>query len=354
LTYQILKPNKTPVNEEPLDVTAPPLEMDKWSEPLPPAVYTLRVYGDKTYDQEIDLKKGDWLTVDLVEGSARSIEFQRALYGDQEDYQHKEKRDTGNWRLAELANKLERTAQADRVQIVTALERKPLQPTPDQIKQIRPQFAWFHLDAEDYPHPEREFSLRWHERIFYPGPVWHFDVPRWISDIARRPAKPILTAWWCDPETELTAAGVFALTPTGNASDLPRDCRVEGQNSVQIESIRVENHPIEVWPEAPAPRSCLVVRLKFPKDNPYIVDPNGFKGLKPVGCEHRLYRKSNKYTGLFWSVNGDELETLSSLSLLSLNALQAKAAEQKNTAEVKLSEPRVEDPIPEPRVPVVK
>jgi hypothetical protein len=238
------------------------------------------------------------------------------------------------------------------LQIFAALERKPLEKTSDQIKQIVPRFAWFHLGAEDIQQPEREFSARWHERIFYPGPAWHFNVPRWVKDVAAdRPAKPMLTAWWCDPETKLTAAGEFQLTPPGNTSDLPRDCPVEGQSGVKIESIGVEDHRIEVSPGERELKTCLVVRMAYPKDSPYIVDPDGFKGLNVVGHEHRLYREARKYTGLFWSINEDELEKLSSLSLISLNALKDEASKRKNTVVVKLSDPRSEDPIPDPKLP---
>jgi hypothetical protein len=350
LTYQVFKPDQPPVNEDAIDVTEPGAT-DNWSKPLEPGIYTLRVNADRTYNQDIDLKKGDRLVVNLVDGPDGGIVFQRALYS--EEFPSPGRGDSGDWRLAVLANKYQQSRQADRMQIFAALERKHLDTTPERIKQIRPRFAWFGLGAEDIQPPEVKFSLRWHERIFYPGPVWHFDVPRWVKDVAAdRPAKSTLTAWWCDPETRLTVAGEFPLNPTGNTSDLPRP--VEGQSGVIIESIGVENHPIEVGPDSPMPKSCLVVRMAFPKDSAHIVDPDGFNGLKIVGYEHRLYQQSGKYTGLFWSINLDELENLSSLSLLSLNALRAEALKRKNTAEVKLSEPRVADPIPDPIVPVVK
>jgi hypothetical protein len=208
-------------------------------------------------------------------------------------------------------------------------------------------------------HPEREFAVRWHERIFYPGPAWYFNVPKWVEDIAvGRPAKPTLTAWWCDAETNLAATSVFSLTPPGNTTNLPRDCRIEGHKGrVTIESIRVEDHPIEVFPDAPTTEPCLVVRLEFPKDNLFIVDPGGFKGLNAIGkalaYEHRLYTEASKYTGLFWPINQDELNKLSSLSMLSMNALRVEAIRQKNSPEeIKLSQPRPEDQVPEP--PVVK
>ena len=115
-------------------------------------------------------------------------------------------------------------------------------------------------------------------------------MPRWVKDVAApRPALPTLTAWWCDPESKLTVAGALPLNPPGNTSNLPRECPVEGESGVIIESIGVEDHLIEVSPGASETRTCLVVRLAYPKDSPFIVDPDGFKGLKPVGHEHRLY-----------------------------------------------------------------
>jgi hypothetical protein len=96
------------------------------------------------------------------------------------------------------------------------------------------------------------------------------------------------------------------------------------------------------------------VRMAYPEHSPYVVDPDGFKGLRVVGHEHRLYGQARKYTGLFWSINQDELEKLSSLSLISLNAVRDEASKQKNTVAVKLSTPRLDDPIPDPTLPSVK
>jgi hypothetical protein len=354
LSFQILNPDGSLVVSDPVDVTAPG-EIDNWSQPLKPGIYTLRVNAGKNYDQEINLNKGDRLLVNLVDGPDGGIHFQRALYGDSDEFRHLERKDTESWRLAVLANKNQRTAEADHLEIFAALERKHLETTPVQIKQIYPRFAWFHLGAEDIAHPEREFSARWHERIYYPGPVWHFDVPRWVKDVAAdSPAIPTLTAWWCDPEAKLTVAGALQLDPPGNTSNLPRECPVDGESGVFIESIGIENHLIEVSPGAPEPKTCLVVRMAYPKDSPYVVDPDGFKGLRVVGHEHRLYGQARKYTGLFWSINQDELEKLSSLSLISLNALREGASKQKNTVVVKLSAPRLDDPIPDPTLPYVK
>ena len=57
------------------------------------------------------------------------------------------------------------------------------------------------------------------------------------------------------------------------------------------------------------------------------------------------------YTGLFWSINQDELDKLSSLSVISLKAVRNEASKQKNTLVFKLSGPRLDDPIPDPMLP---
>jgi hypothetical protein len=353
LTCQILRKDGTSVSDEPLDVTAPN-EMQKWSRPLPPSIYTLRVQANKPYEKDINLREGDRIIVDLVDGPDRGIGFQRALYADSPEFPIRERTDADDWKLAVLANKRQQQSDGNRLQIVSALERKDRDPTaPGSIAQIRPGFEWFRLDAPDVPDPQRRFSLRWHERIFYPGPVWHLDVPKWIPDVAapNRLAQPWLTAWWSEPKP--LTAGAFSLEPPGNTSKLPAPCTVEGNDVVKIESIGVEVHQIEVEPDKRVPESCLVVRLAFPRvASPYIVDPAGFTGVKVVGYEHRLYSQAGKYTGLFWKVNEDELAKLSSLKLLSLNALRDTAEKQKKRAEVKLPEPRGEDPIPDPVAPV--
>ncbi len=332
-----------------------PGESDRWSQALSPGIYTLKVHADKTYKQEINLKKGDRIIVNLVDGPNNGIGFQRALYSDSEQFRNPEKIEVGDWRLAVLKNKLQPAAQSDRLQIFASLERRQPDLTQAEIAQVRPQLAWFQLGANDVEHPEREFSLRWHERIFYPGPAWQFDVPRWIKDVtaANRPAQATLKAWWRDPDARPFAADVFQLTPPGNTSDLPRDCHAKGGSGVIIESITVETHPIEVLPDPPIPKSCLVVRMAFPKGSPYIVDPE-VNGLHVVSYEHRLYSEAGKYTGLFWPVNTDELEKLSTLKLISLNELQNEAVKQKTNAELKLSQPRTDDQIPDPPVPVSK
>ena len=350
LTCEILKPDLTPVGEEPLDVTGPGDADRWWTRGLRPRIYKLRVHAEKSYEQDIDLKEGDRIVVELVDGPGGGISFQRALYSDGEDFQGRLKAEQGGWRLAVRANRQVRQGPDERLRMLAALERKPDKGGTERLQQVRPRLAWFRLGAQDYEHPEAAFSVRWHERIFYPGPVWQFDVPHWVADPGGEGlATPILKAWWRDPQTKLLPAGVFRLDPPGLVQGLPRDVQVEGDKTVRIESLDTEDHHIEDRPgEPPQVKSCLVVRLAFPKNSPYLVDPAGIVGVETVGYEHRLYTQAGKYTGLFWPVNQPQLQKLSSLNLIALDAFRDEAEQQKNAVEIKLSRPRIDDQIPGP------
>ena len=353
LTYQILKPDKTPVTDQLFDVTGPS-DVDRWSIGLKPGSYFLRVHADQNYDKEIDLKPGDRIIVNLVDASPRGIAFQRALYSDGDEFAHDIKQDQDRWRMSVLANKLTRQGQAESLRIFGCLERKPADLDPDRIRQVKPRLAWFRIEADDGDRSPEEFSLRWHERMFYPGPVWQLDVPQWIKDIAGTgPARPRLNAWWCNPEDNPSPVRRFSLSGAGNARNLSGTCPVDDGKTVRIESIEIEDHPIEVAPGKPMEnKSCLVVRLAFPENSPYIVDPKGLEGVETAGFEHRLYTRANKYTGLFWPVNEPQFQQFTKLSLISLDAFRSEASKQKNTAEFKLKQPRDDDPTPDPLVSV--
>jgi hypothetical protein len=351
LTCQILKPDLTPVDEEPLSVTGPGDADRWWTRGLRPGIYTLRVHAGQSYDQEIDLKEGDRIVVELVDGPGGGIAFRRALYSDSEQFQGRPKAEQGGWRLAVRANRRLRQGQDERLQVLAALERMTEKAGPERLQQVRPRLAWFRLGAQDYEQPEAAFAVRWHERIFYPGPVWQFDVPRWVKDPGGEGlAVPILKAWWRDPETRLLPAGVFRLDSPGLVQGLPREVQVEGDKMVLIESLGVEDHYIEDRPgEPPQVKSCLVVRLAFPsKDSPYLVDPAGIAGVETVGYEHRLFTRAGKYTGLFWPVNLPQFQKLSSLSLIALDAFRDEAEKQKHAVEIRLSRPGTEDQLPSP------
>jgi len=352
LTCLILKPDGTPVGEA-LDVTAP-AEADKWSvKGLTPGSYKLRVRANTFYEHDIDLKKGERLLVKLVDGPKDSIAFERDLYGNNQEFENREKQEKkGSWQLAVLANQQQGRGQEAQLQLFAALERND--PGTDRLQQVKPRLAWFRLEADKVESPETKFSVRWRERIFYPGPAWHFDVPRWIrepGDVAL--ARPILTAWWRDPDSELPAH-VFHLDAPGNPGALPRDLKVDDGKVVTIEFVGVEDHYVEVEPLKLEIKSCLVVRLAYPKDTPCLVDPSSLGLDFVVGYEHHLFSQARKYTGLFWPVNQPQFQKLSRLSVIGLEAFQREAVIRGQTCVIKLRRPVIGDPIPIPPEAILK
>ena len=352
LTCEILKPpNWTPVAEEPLEVTGPG-EADKWwTDGLEPGTYKLRVHADKPYEQEIDLRKGERMLVELVDGTGGGIAFRRALYGDQREFDGKRAiQDSGSWRLAVLADQRRSEGQDEQLHLFATLERKPGEPGAERLRQVEPGRPWFRVDAEDVGHPEAEFAVRWRERIFFPGPAWQLDVPRWVEAPAGGGlARPILRAWWRDAESRSIRDHEILMNPPGDPGVLPRSLEVEDGKSVTIESLVVEDHRVEVQPDQPTQvQPCLVIRLEFPRDRPYIVDPGRLAGLEIVGYEHRLYSRARKYTGLFWPVTQAKLSKLSNVGLISLGAHRDQAEKERRTAEVKLTPPREADQLPVP------
>ena len=297
----------------------------------------------RTLEQDIDLSDGDRLIVELVEDKAGSIVFRRGLYTDSNEFAGRPKMVKDAWRLTPLANQVRPDGDHDRLQIATALERKPEEVVAGEIQQVKPRMAWFRLGAEDVEHPEAQFMTRWRERVFYPGSVWQFDVPRWIPGPAGdRYATPVLKAWWSNPESKLKPAYELRFDAPGKLGELPRPVRLGEGKTVTIESIGLENHRVEVAPGEPTQvKPCLVVRMAFTGNSPCLVDPASLIGLQVVGHEHRVYSKAGKYTGLFWPVNPSEFQRLAGLDLVALDEFREQAGKD-NVLEIKLGQPTVE------------
>jgi hypothetical protein len=255
----------------------------------------------------------------------------------------------GAWRLTPLANQVRSDVNLDRLQIATSLERKPEVVVASVIQQVKPRMAWFRLGAEEVEHPEAQFMTRWRERVFYPGSVWQFDVPRWIPGPAGdRYATPVLKAWWSNPGSKTEPAYELRFDAPGKLGELPRAVRLGEGRTVTIESIGLEDHLVEAAPGEPTQlKPCLVVRMAFSGNYPCLVDPASLIGLQVVGHEHRVYSKPGKYTGLFWPVNPPEFQRLAGLDLIALDAFREQAGKD-NVLEIKLGQPAVESQIPAP------
>jgi hypothetical protein len=248
-----------------------------------------------------------------------------------------------------LTNQQVRRNQVDGLRQFMALESKS---RSSPLRQVKPGLAWFQLSLEGLPDPSAALALRWREWSAsslevqaYPAPVWKLDVPQWpVAPAGDGLAKPILRAWWRDSGRPLPATE-FQRDGTGG----PQQVRVDDNQTVRVEDIRLEEHLVEGQPgEPPTLRSCLVIRLAYPKDSPYLVDPEPIKSVDTAGYEHRFYSQAGKYAGLFWPVNAAQFERLQRFRLVSLNRLRAEAVKLKNTAEIKLSRPQADDKPPEP------
>jgi hypothetical protein len=346
LVCQIARADGTPLDGEPLDVTNPDEDLMRWwSSGLEPGTYKLRVSADRTYSQEVDLQKGDRLIVQLAEAPGGGIAFEHALYGNESDFRDKTRQDRpdNDWLLTVLTNQQVQQNSVDRLRLLVALESKV---SSSPLRQIKPALVGFHLGAPDLRNPESVIALRWRERMLFPAPLWQLDVSQWPADSAGGGlAQPILQAWWWDSDRPLPAAGEFER----DESSGPQTVRVDENQAVSIEDVRLEKHLVEVHPgEALQSRSCLVIRLAYPRESPYLIDPEPLKKVDTAGHEHRFYSQAGRYTGLFWPVNQSQFETIKRFKLVSLNRLQKEAVKRKNRAEIKLAKPRIDDKPPEP------
>jgi hypothetical protein len=356
LTYDIVKPDGTVVqqsrvvsgerDDDPLD----------WSAGLNVGTYLVRVHADRPYDQRVELERGDRLIVQLVDDEKGGIGFERGIYGDENEVRSRPywQRTQNDWRLTAISPQTVGDPPKVGLRLLTTLEPNPSKKAGSKgvpLRQMKPTLTWFELN-NDGNQPAGSYSLRWHERIKYPAPAWLLEVPLWVIDRkAGEPAKPILGTWWSEP----TGALSFVPVAIGNAvefqSNLPRKIKDEG-DTLTLESLDIEDHVVEVQPGAPVEQqSCLVIRLRFSKDSPYIVDPDGLTGLDIAGHEHRLYTKASKYTGLFWPVSRGQLRQLESLNLISVARFKKQAKDLGNSVadmKLKADKPDIGAKMPDP------
>ena len=333
LACEVWKPDGTMLGGGPLPVAIPGAQ-DEWSVDADPAIYKLRVVADRTYETDIDLRKGDRLLVRLV-GDGNTIRFKRILYSD--DFRTRVEQEQAGWRFSNLVSSIDKQGDTGRLTLFSSLEKKPNDGEAEAaLHQIYPGLAWFKLDGQNLQHPEELFTTRWRARRLFPSPVWQLDVRRWPEDPARNGAAvPKLTAWWLDPGQKPSPDAIFQVKSGLKPSDFPARVRLDNDTTIDIEGIDIEKHRVEVEPgQWKDNTSCLVVRLGYPRGKPCFIDPEDLTGIvpAPTGYEHRFFSRASKYTGLFWDVNPDQLEKLKSLSLISLKNIRQLAEKQGTTA----------------------
>jgi hypothetical protein len=135
--------------------------------------------------------------------------------------------------------------------------------------------------------------------------------------------RPAVRVWWNpnqSPAADATLERDDKLKSLLDAVDVERT--VEG-GTVVMESVRVENHAVEVAPGRFEARECLVVRLHHPLNRPVKVR---VEGLTPEGQEHRFYPEAGKYTAMFWPVTEQQARSsLTRLGLVSLTRFKREA-----------------------------
>ena len=120
-------------------------------------------------------------------------------------------------------------------------------------------------------------------------------MPRWPPDPADPDslAQPILTAWWLGPG-RLPHDAEFSLDQPGFPFDVP----LPNGQSVTVEDFRTGD-PLcrDQAGRAAQSGSCLVIRLAYPKDNPYFVNPGSLSATVTTGYEHRYYSRAQSTPG---------------------------------------------------------
>jgi hypothetical protein len=295
--------------------------------------YVVRVPSVRSVRQHVLLGRGESLLLDLVQDKAGRPALRRGLYG-KSDFVSADvpKASASGWLLAAPQN-LQLPGGSD-LQILATLEKDTKVADPrDEIKMVRPRWAWFEVPAPDGKGPAPRLRVR--SREGYPAPAWGLDLPRWPTG-----APSTLKAWW----TERPFPGRDQMTFPEALRQVHRPWPTERKpEEVILESLGVEPYRLETEKGKP-PRleRCLVVRLRYPvKRGPYFVQLLDWH----QGQEHRFYREAGKYTGIFWPVPG-ELNELS-LNLISVAELKKKApgGEKGTTLELGAPEDR-RHPVP--------
>jgi hypothetical protein len=346
LVCHVLKADGTPAGSDPLLVTRPKGDLPVWwAAGLEPGFYTLRVQAGRAYKKAVNLMRDDRLMVELADDGSGGIAFRRAIYGDDDDLRSKAKERVQDWRLAFSLAQQTRDKPPGLVLMAAIESSSTSQPT---LEQVRPAWADFRLTVQGLNDPSSTIALRWRERLTYPAPIWQLDVPSWPADPADsgKLAQPVLTAWWLGPGP-LVHDNDFSLDPSAG----PFDVTVADNRLVRVESCRLETHYVEVTPgQLPEPRECLVIRLAYPKDSQYFIDPASLAATVTTGYEHRFYSQAQKYAGLFWPVNPSQLEKLRGckLRLVSVNRLRREANDRKHTIQITLDRPADGVKLPDP------
>ncbi len=288
---------------------------------LQPGSYWVDVYGAQPIEKAIALQRGDQLLLRLSE-TVHGLDLRRVLYG-QEDFSWKPSTTSGSWRATVLRNQWVGDAS---LRMLLGLEPNGVY-SNSALSVLRPDQAWIELDTKQLNYTN--MLLRWHASWGYPIATWDICVPHWPGTDKQQPAHPRVRIWWGWNATNAADAVVMRPKHFQQLEDLHgRTVMVSGQ-PVQLESVRIEDHYVQVTPDSRQLRTCLVVRLRHAPTQTVWVEPGA---LSAEGAEHRFYRKIGRYTGLFWPVTDASVaHSLDRLNLISLKTFQQSAEQRGNT-----------------------
>lgn len=317
---------------------APPAQPpnDRWlEEGLEPGVYWLQVRTDRVQGKRVRLERGQKLIVGLVVRPDGTLDFQRVPLSD--DYPKSKPffQSSRGWRTA-VFQKRQEPASVDMLTIVEPISdvRK------DYLLQARPSWTWFELVPPEGTSPAKT-SVRWRELSTYAAPVWRIEAAGWPDDPGGQgPAVATLQNWWgIEPVAPVASIDL----PSGFATPRrvqPLPVSVGRDDTVIVESLRLEEHAVSNSSGLRRKLPCLVVRLRYPTGKPHWVTLDGLEGINEKECEHRFYIEADRYTGIFWSVGEDEVtKKLRTLRVYSLENFKDAARSNHRFVSAKLWKP---------------
>ncbi len=299
----------------PLGFEVQPAQAGSLGEPakLPAGSYQLRLLTADQPRRRFLVNDGDWLLV-RVNSPPTGLGFERELYSRVAFGLRPAIDDPrGAWRLSAIQNQLQG---GPRLRMTATFERC-FDPDDPVLRQTRPREIWFDVatagggtgngngNGNEAARPGTTIQVT--DQWGYPAPAWRVEVSGWPTVPGSSVlAAPVLQAWWDADDEAVPAAVVERGREFAVNDDLDRYALSIDGRPVTIESVRVEDHEVEVGDGTKQVRTCLVVRAAYPKDSPIWARPYG---IAFDGWEHRFYEDVGKYTGLFWPVTQTQADT---------------------------------------------
>jgi hypothetical protein len=304
-----------------------------WVRGLPPDVYALEARaegGSQLFTRRIRIRGGEYLLLNVLPGLGGGG-FERALYSNYyrqpglesgavlEDGRSPARAEKGGWLLDVLRNRWDEGDLDLRATLEKTSDRRR---EGGYLEQARPSLAWYQVKLRGGK--DAALTLQFGALPGYPAPAWGLTVRDWPRSTA-----PTLEAWCCDkdfaqPEADHPFAGLLRRDNGDFRLGMdphPVPAKLKGNElaDVVIESLRVERRKVKTAPNPEEKVSCLVVRLRYPKGQPFLVHVPG-----SAGYEHRFYSEAGKYTGVFYDWTEERVEKdLPNLSLVSLEGFKA-------------------------------